>query len=53
MIRQRTGGSIIQVSSIDATAGIEKLAAYSTAKATGPCQDYVAEEAVDGARNVP
>ena len=31
---------------------IEKLAAYSTAKATGPCQDCVAEEAADGARNV-
>ena len=33
MIRQGTGGSIINISSIASTAGIEKLAAYSAAKA--------------------
>src|SRR5260370_21859459 len=33
MIRQGTGGSIINVSSIASTVGIEKLAAYSAAKA--------------------
>jgi NAD(P)-dependent dehydrogenase (short-subunit alcohol dehydrogenase family) len=33
MIRQGRGGSIINVSSIASTAGIEKLAAYSAAKA--------------------
>ena len=33
MIRQATGGSIINVSSIASTVGIEKLAAYSAAKA--------------------